>query len=300
LPPQNPRVIAHDYQMPYTWQSAVGFQKQIGDVVSIESDVTYWHAHNLADQLDLNLLYNSATGYPVNPNVRRADPAFTQIQWRESHGQADAASIASAVTRRFRNNVQAGLTYTLTLFNHDDTTGTPFEPNNQFDRAAEWARATDFQRYTLRAYGIYRLPWDLSLSGAYLFGSGNYYATTIGLNPFGTGTGTNRFNSGPPLTIPASVGDRYDGPRVIGTGEVAPRNALKGQPLHKVDVRVTKDVKVRALTITGIAEAFNVFNHANYGAYNGQINSRTFGLPLQNAVNAYFPRTAQFAFKVSF
>src|SRR5207247_50908 len=27
LPAQNPRVIAHDYKMPYTWQSVLGFQK---------------------------------------------------------------------------------------------------------------------------------------------------------------------------------------------------------------------------------------------------------------------------------
>ncbi len=30
VPPQGPRVIAHDYQMPSTWQSIVGMQKQIG------------------------------------------------------------------------------------------------------------------------------------------------------------------------------------------------------------------------------------------------------------------------------
>ena len=30
LPAQSPRVIAHDYQMPYTWQSTIGAQGQIG------------------------------------------------------------------------------------------------------------------------------------------------------------------------------------------------------------------------------------------------------------------------------
>ena len=45
---------------------------------------------------------------------------------------------------------------------------------------------------------------------------------------------------------------------------------------------------------------FNVFNHANFGAYNGTINTTTFGEPRQNAVNSYFPRTAQFAFRIGF
>ena len=92
LPAQNPRVIAHDYKMPYTWQSVLGFQKQLGDVMSVESDMTYWNAHNMGDQLDLNVLLNPATGYPINPTLTRADPKFTQIQWLESHGQADLAA----------------------------------------------------------------------------------------------------------------------------------------------------------------------------------------------------------------
>jgi hypothetical protein len=45
---------------------------------------------------------------------------------------------------------------------------------------------------------------------------------------------------------------------------------------------------------------FNLFNHANYGAYNAQINSATFGQPRQNALNAYLPRVWQFAFRVGF
>ena len=138
----------------------------------------------MGDQLDLNVLLNPATGYQINPTLTRADPKFTQIQWLESHGQADLASLASAFTRRFRNNFQANLTYTLMLFAHDDTTGFQSQPNNQFDRGAEWARSTEFQRHTLRASGIYRLPHDISVSGAYFYGSGNYYGTSIGLNPF--------------------------------------------------------------------------------------------------------------------
>jgi hypothetical protein len=68
-----------------------------------------------------------------------------------------------------------------------------------------------------------------------------------------------------------------------------------------VDLRVSKDVRlVRNLRVTGIAEVFNLFNHANYGAYNGQVNSATFGAPAQNLVNSYLPRVVQFAFRFSF
>ena len=122
-----------------------------------------------------------------------------------------------------RNNWQASLTYTYMLFMNDDTTGFQYQGNNPFDPEAEWARSTDFQRHTLRFNGIWRLPYDISLSGAYLFGSGNYYATTVALNPYGH-TGTTRLNSArrrspfprrsrprrPTATV--SVLDRFDGP----------------------------------------------------------------------------------------
>ncbi len=299
LPPQSPRVIAHDYQMPHTWQSILGFQMQVQEVWGIEGDFTHWKGHNFARQRDPNLFFNPATGYNLNPNQGRPDPKFTRIQWLESNGRADYGAVSMAVNRRYRNNWQAGLTYTLMLFMNDNTNNFQSEPNNPFDPEAEWARSTDFQRHTLRMNGIWRLPWDISVSGAYFFGSGNYFATTYAANPFGH-TGTNRFVT-LPLTVNEAALDRFDGKSSYAIGEVVPRNALKGFPLHRVDVRMSKDLNLPGgVKITGIAEVFNLFNHENYGAYNAQLNSATFGDPRQNLLNSYQPRVAQLAFKVSF
>ena len=64
---------------------------------------------------------------------------------------------------------------------------------------------------------------------------------------------------------------------------------------------MSKDLNLPGgVRLTGIAEVFNVTNHANYGNYNPQINSATFGQPRQNLLNAYQPRVMQLAFKVSF
>ena len=76
---------------------------------------------------------------------------------------------------------------------------------------------------------------------------------------------------------------------------------MQGLPLHRIDLRVSKDIGLsNGIRLTGIAEVFNVTNHANYGNYNPQINSATFGQPRQNLLNAYQPRVLQLAFKVSF
>ena len=113
--------------------------------------------------------------------------------------------------------------------------------------------------------------------------------------------GTNRLNIGAPITIPAAILDRWEGPEVIGTGEVWPRNALRGLPLHKVDMRVTKTVKVASgVNVELLGEVFNVFNRKNYGSYNTTITSASFGLPVANSGNAYVPREGQLGIRVTF
>ncbi len=300
LPPQSPRVLAHDYKMPYTWQSIIGFQMQLRELWGFEADITHWKGYNFARMRDPNLFFNPATGYNLHPSqFGRPDPKFTRIQWMESNGRADSATLSAALTRRYRNNWQMSVAYTLGLFANDNTTGFQSEGNNAFDPEAEWARSTEFQRHTFRVNTIVRLPYDVSLSGAYFFGSGNYYSTSIAANPFGK-TGVNRYVTAP-LTVNASALDRFEGKATYAVGEVVPRNALKGFPLHRVDLRISKDINFPGgVKITGIAEVFNLFNHENYGAYNTLVNSAAFGNPVQNLLNAYQPRKGQLAFKVTF
>lgn len=96
------------------------------------------------------------------------------------------------------------------------------------------------------------------------------------------------------------AGDRYDGPLTLNNADRVPRNALKGLPLHKVDLRVAKTLHVGGAEIRGIAEVFNLFDHQNFGSYNAVITSPLFGTPQQNLGNAYRSRTGQLALRVSF
>jgi len=52
--------------------------------------------------------------------------------------------------------------------------------------------------------------------------------------------------------------------------------------------------------IDGLVEVFNVFNHANYGAYTTQESSASYGLPAQNNNIAYQPRVVQLGFRFTF
>jgi hypothetical protein len=253
---------------------------------------------------DINLFYDPVTGYPKNPaTAGRPRPDFGPITWYQSTATSDYFALANSFTRRYRDNWQAGLTYTLVFFQHDDGTGQSGYSgtlNNQFCIACERATSTDFQRHTLRANSIYKAPFGITIAASYFFGSGNRFATTFPGLPFGAGT--NRFVTAPSVTIPANVADRFLGPTTFTAGQLVPRNALKGTTLSKFDLRFTKELLIPGsrVRLTGIAEVFNVFNHANYGLFNGVVGTATFGQPVQVLSTSFLPRVLQLAFKVAF
>ncbi|MBW8861345.1 MAG: hypothetical protein JF601_03105, partial [Acidobacteria bacterium] len=316
-PAQTVRTIATDFKSPYTWQSSIGFQKQINPVTGFDVDLTHWTEYRDTRTIDANLAYNPATGYnlangaaPIRPN-----PAYAGVFQFVSDGKRDQTAIATSVTRRLKNKIQAGLTYTVMLEMKDNgTVGYGTAPaNNPFDYLdGEWATSQDFQRNTLRTWALVQLPYGFNTSVTYFYGSGNRFNDSIGTAPFGK-TGTNRLNltanGGPTnaIVIPAAVLDRWDGPAVINSGDIIPRNALSGLALHKVDLHVTKDIRLaRTMRVQLVAEVFNLFNHGNFGSYNTTLSATStattglFGTPNQNTGTAYVSRQAQLGFKLAF
>jgi hypothetical protein len=56
-----------------------------------------------------------------------------------------------------------------------------------------------------------------------------------------------------------------------------------------------------ARQLDGIAEVFNVFNHANYGSYTTNLSiPANYGRPQQNLNVAYQPRIVQLGFRFAF
>ena len=220
---------------------------------------------------------------------------------------------ASSVTRRLRNHFQAGVTHTLMLEMKDNgTIGYGNAPaNNPFDYLdGEWATSVDFQRNTLRIWGLMELPWKFNASVTYFYGSGNRFNNSIATQPFGK-PGTNRLNltatggATNAITIPAAVLDRWNGPAVIESGMVIPRNALEGLPLHKVDLHVTKDIRLGgSARVQLVAEVFNLFNTVNLAPFQpNDINTRiepstaqTFG----RAIHVLSGRVVEFQVRFSF
>jgi hypothetical protein len=308
-PPQAGRIFSADFKNPFTWQSSIGFQKRLNDVTGIEADLVHYTLYRDLRTIDPNLFYNPATGYNLPPTLR-PNPAWGQLAYFVSTGRQDYTALSSALNRRLKDHVQGGVTYTLMLRMRDDGTASVVAPtaNNPFDYLdGEEATATAFQRHTVRVWTVYEMPWGFSASGSYSYGSGNRFNATIPTAPFGK-PGQNRLNltaaggQTSTITVPEGARDRWDGPATIASGEVIPRNALRGTPYHRVDVRLAKDIELPGRAkVSLIGEVFNLFNHANYTAFFSQLSATSaattirFGQPSAASI----PRQGQLGFRVS-
>ena len=313
VPAQGPRVIAHDYQMPSTWQSILGMQKQIGSQLGFEADFTHWKGYHFARQRDPNLFFNPATGYNRNPAQGRPDPkvrpdSVARVE-RQGGLRGNLDCLEPPLCQQLAELAVLHL-HVVHERQHQRLPVTGQQPVRSGGRVGEVnglpAPHGAVQRHLaapVRLLGVGRLPvWLRQLlpdhDRAEPVRPHRHDATELRDDGLGD-SGNDRHLADQQRD---GVGERS----VRGTGQHRARrdrarNALRGLPLHRIDLRVSKDINLpRGMRVTGIAEVFNVTNHANYGAYNGQINSTSFGQPRQNLLNAYQPRVMQLAFKVSF
>src|SRR5207247_3094672 len=179
----------------------IGVQKQINSVTGFEADLTHFNEYHDTRTIDPNLFYDPPTGDNLNPAAiagvpTRPNTGYTQVAYFVSTGHRDQTLLSMGLNRRFKNKFQAGATYAYMFSLHDDGNIGYTSPgqNNQFDYLdGEYATSTDFQKNTLRLWSLYRLPWDISASVSYFYGSGNRFAASIAGSPYGK-PGTNRLN----------------------------------------------------------------------------------------------------------
>ena len=101
--PQAPRVIAHDFQFPRTWQSSVGVQKRLGDRLAM--DVEY---RSTGRNTTVRAGATSTSWRIPQSDTRAAavaDPRWGPVLWIASDARADYLALASALRRRFANGL---------------------------------------------------------------------------------------------------------------------------------------------------------------------------------------------------
>ena len=282
------QVVNPRFQAPYSYQTSIGFQHQVGPALSIEADYVYTRNRHEVVSQNLNLTYNPATraNYPFTDISRLPYPDFALVAMDFSEGWSNLHSVQTAFTKRMSQRWQASATYTLSWFYE----GVPapltldLQPAALFPLAADLDRQYSFAATDQRHRAVFNGLWDLGygfqLSGLYFFGSGQRFPSTYGADLRQTG--------------------QADG-RLRPDGTIVPRNNVLGKPIHRVDLRIQRRfLLVGSAKLDGMLEVFNLLNHENYGSYVTQESNNNYGKPTTNLNVAFQPRMLQLGFRLTF
>jgi hypothetical protein len=226
------------------------------------------------------------SGTPITTAAKQVCNQLFGTAVRNFSTQPGAGVIADALQVGIKHATTKGFTGAVayTWGRTKNSTGGAFSyPNKPFKPGIqqEWANGTDDQRHTLTVNGEYQWKYGLSLSSLYHFGSGLAFATSSGSTVNGYASSTRTFAAGATPEAPGFTGScptttcpivyaplskiTYD----AGYGYyVIQRDGFRGTPYNRVDSRLQENFKIKEKYHAIVAiEAFNLFNHANYGNF---------------------------------
>lgn len=228
-------------------------------------------------------------GTTCNPTTAtNPQPPYALIQSDVNDGLANYDALDVNLTHRFsqRFSMLASYTWSHALDNVDpDIPGQ--NPNDQnFTGRVEYGNAIFDQRHRFVLSGIYILPLKINFGGVATLASGLPYNFVTGANNSGDGATTDR---------------------PVINGVVVGRNTGRGRPNYDFSPFLERSFAFHneRIRLDLRAEAFNVFNHANFVGYSGTYgNGATagpgFGAPLVGITNQLPARSVQFSVKVAF
>ncbi len=270
-------------ELPRTWQTSIGFQRQLGDTMAVEADYVYSQGRFEKDVVDnINLLFDPATGANLDFRVRanRPYPNWGVISMNAHTARSAYHALVTGYTKRFSNRWQASATYTLAglwaaesrPFSGLFIVPFPTAP----DLGGEWGLAQDDQRHRAVLNGIWQMGRGFQVSGMHYLGAG--------LRESGSYGGDLR-----------NTGATFSG-RLRPDGTIVPLNAIIAPAQNRTDVRVQQRIPLPGrLSIDAIAEIFNTFNRPNY-EIGTQENQRS---QFRQPINAQY-RSAQVGFRLTF
>lgn len=285
-------------EIPYSNQASFGFQRQLGAMMAVEADYVYTGSRAMNENININLAYNPATGinYPFTSRSTLPYPDWASVTNRLSVGESDYHGLQVGFTKRMSDRWQASATYLLAGQWNLQNAPIPVGCQHPTTLNAEGAPVCDVpvtlhpvlqegwylsgdQRHRATFNGIWEAGYGLQLSGLYIYGDNGWATPTSGVDVLQSGSSSGRL--------------RPD-------GTIIPRNSFDLPSMHRVDMRLQRRFAVRQVSVDGIFEVFNVFNHANYGGFTLNETSASYGRPTENLNAAYQPRMVQLGFRFAF
>jgi hypothetical protein len=285
-----------DLQVPYIIQASLGVETNPWKLFRLTTNYQY--------QRGVHLLHGRNLNAPV-PGFGRPDPAVGNITNIESSAYLSSHRLMVSVgPAKFVQGLFWNLNYLL-MKNTNEADSAFSLPSNNFDlRADRGPSANDF-RHLFSGFISKRLPAGFSISTIFQTSSALPYNITTGFDdnadtvindrPVGVGRnsarGRARWEIGSRLSWGVDFGPDQQpaagGPQIrmvrVGGGDGAAPPALPGMAPKKYRLEF-------------YAQAFNLLNHANLGAFSGVMTSPFFG----QATSAQSPRRMELGLRMNF
>jgi hypothetical protein len=230
-------------ETPSADRATVGVYRSVSEF-QISVDAVWGRAHDLLETLDAN---------PPDAGGRRPDPTHTVVRVVRSAGRSNYRGLNVGMTGRLPRGDSLSIAYTLSSA-AGNAEGFEFTPQDQRNPDADWGPLTSDFRHQLVASGSARLPLRA------VFG---WLMTIRSAAPYTIFTGKD------------TNGDGFKNDRPVGIG----RNSARGTAFFQLDVRGVKPFRISRVDAELSVEAFNLTNHANWSAFDGNSSSTTFSLP---------------------
>ncbi|HEX3875489.1 MAG TPA: carboxypeptidase regulatory-like domain-containing protein [Bryobacteraceae bacterium] len=265
-------------------------------------------------------------------------PAFGPVSWRGDVGNSTFHALQLNARRPFQNGLLLSVNYMWSHSINDGSIGggESDTAQNSFCRACDKASSDDDVRQLFNLSAVYQLPfgagkhmlstpgvtrtilggWSLSALGSVQ--TGLPFNITIdranGVVPGGfsiSGAERPNYIFGVPLTPPGgSRPQQWVNPAAFttpapGTFGTLGRNAFRAPGISQLDLALAKEVSLSERTrLRFRADAFNIFNRAQYGAPNADVSQVNFGV-ITTTISNYAtgrgtPREFQLSAKVIF
>jgi Carboxypeptidase regulatory-like domain len=296
IPPASRIQTDPELQIPYIIQSSIGVETNPFKLFRLTTNYQY--------QRGVHLLHGRNLNAPV-PGFGRPDPTAGNITNIESSAYQSSHRLMIGIgPATFMNN---GLFWNINylLMKNTNEADSPFSlPSNNFNLHGDRGPAANDLRHLISGFISKRLPMGFSISTIFQATSALPYNITTGFDnngdtvindrPFGIGRnsarGASRWEIGSRLSWGKSFGpeqQQQGGPQVrmirVGGGDGAAPPSMPGAATKKYRFEL-------------YAQAFNLLNHANLGAFSGVQTSPFFG----QATSAQSPRRMELGLRINF
>jgi hypothetical protein len=239
--PVSPSLLDASFVNPRSTQATVGYTFRLGDTgLFADLEGIYVKGEDEIIIRDKNFAGNAAiaAGQPARPNS-----SYTQINTYTNEGRSEYKALVASLNGTIAGKHVLAASFTLAdkkNVNDDFSPALTDYPSDPFDIDAEYGRSRADERYRFVASAVLKLPWLLTVSPIFEYGSGQPWNRRYGYDYNGDARASDR---------PAGV----------------PRFSQDGPRFWQASLRLTKRFTfARKGAVDLIAEAFNLFNTVNY------------------------------------